>query len=94
MKERSQPDNFKGTIAPVVFRGIEYQANFVFDQFFEDLPDEELYDGMVVGHNSSFMLPNDQGFKPPKQLLVWEGCGVTAMTERRYKKKYVEAKIK
>jgi len=90
MKERSQPDNFRGEIAPVIFRGVEYQANFVFDQFFEDLPESELYDGMVVGHNSSFMLPNDQGFKPPKQLLVWEQGGVTAMTEKRYKEKYIK----
>ncbi len=90
MKERSQPDNFKGEIKIQHFRGQELPAHFSIDPFFEDLTDEEMYDGMIIGHNSNQIPPTPQGFRPPSQILVWEQGSVTAMTEKRYREKYIK----
>lgn len=92
MKEigERKPDSFSGNPTLQHFRGQELPAHFSIDPHFEDLPDSEMYDGMVVGHNSNPLAKTRQGYKAPDQILVWEQGGVTAMTEKRYKEKYIK----
>jgi hypothetical protein len=86
------PDRFKWTDRPNVFHGVEYPMHFDFFPAFKALDSDGFYDGMILGFAQLPFVHRDGGkdIKIPRQLLVWDGEGICAMSDEGYRERYLD----